>query len=75
MSLDKETGEIKASGLQTPSLAGLEQGQPERKAEVAFSQRLTSWWIQKIDTEFSYFQLLACCFITGLVDSAVYISK
>jgi hypothetical protein len=75
MTLDKETGEVEASGSQTHSLAGLEQGQLGSKAESPFPQRLTSWWAQKIDTQFSYVQLLACCFITGLLDSSVYISK
>ncbi|KAM3068094.1 hypothetical protein ACMFMF_009459 [Clarireedia jacksonii] len=76
MILDKETGETEGSGTQTPSsLAGLEQGQLGSKEERPFPQRLTSWWIQKIDTQYSYIQLLACCFITGLLDSAVYISN
>jgi len=74
MTLDKETGEVEASGSQTHSLAGLEQGQLGSKAESPFPQRLTSWWAQKIDTQFSYVQLLACCFITGLLDSSVYIT-
>lgn len=49
-----------------------ENGQFESKADPGFSQSLRRRWDEIIDLSLANIPLLACCFITGLLDTTMF---
>lgn len=68
----------KDSGSFTPSSIGKEK-RPERIAKAhdarPWNQYLLSKMSENVALDFAYVPLLACCFLTGLTDSAIYNCK
>jgi hypothetical protein len=49
-----------------------ENGKSESKADRGFSQSLRRRWDEIIDLSLANIPLLACCFVTGLLDTTMF---